>query len=116
MDQHLAAVREVFGEDVSVRVVAPSGSTDGTRRHVFIEIDKPVDDEDAQERVEKLQGQILEAAGSMRSSTGNRWPLRNISVVLSGDPQDWKAILKDIEELEANAKDAPPRSGRGELS
>lgn len=115
MDRHLTAIRAIFGEDVDVRVTAPLGSASGEPRHVFIEIDLPIDDEAAQDLVEELQGHLLEAAGRMRSSTGNRWPLRNISVVLSGEPQDWDGVLKDIEELETSGEEVPPHPLRGEL-
>lgn len=99
LDAHLVAIHSVFGSEVQYSLRAAVNRWTGRPVQLFIEIDRPSDDEEAFQLLIEVQRLLLAEADAIAERSARRRPFANVAVTLARPPRDWDGdpIAREVE-------------------
>jgi len=96
LDDHLIAIRAAFGSDIRVRFRASVNRRTRRPTVLFIEIDRPADDESAIAALIAVQERLLEQEETMAERSRRPRPFANVVVTLGLPPANWDDLVERV--------------------
>lgn len=96
LDDHLIAIRENFGPGIPIRFRASVNRRTRRPSVLFIEIDRPADDESAMVALVAVQKRLLEQEASIAERSHRQRPFANVVVTLGLPPASWDDLAERI--------------------
>jgi hypothetical protein len=95
-DEHLALIRSVFADDVSIHIRAAVDPTSGQPTVLIIEIDMPMDDDESWAKLVRVQQLLIERREDLAGYLKLKDPYRRVVLSPSGNISDWDHLATEL--------------------